>query len=73
MGADPTGTFLYVSNNASASISGYRINEGGVLTALPNSPFPLPNGASPTVLVVVPRAKHGSYPIERASTLRMLA
>jgi 6-phosphogluconolactonase (cycloisomerase 2 family) len=54
LGIDPTDTFLYVANNDGDSISGYRINEGGGLTALPGSPFGLPPNAAPGDLVIVP-------------------
>jgi 6-phosphogluconolactonase (cycloisomerase 2 family) len=37
---DPTGNFLYVSNNADGTVSGWRINTTtGALTAVPGSPY----------------------------------
>jgi 6-phosphogluconolactonase (cycloisomerase 2 family) len=41
-GSSAHGTFVYVSNASGAgnSISGFRVNPDGTLTAVPNSPFP---------------------------------
>jgi 6-phosphogluconolactonase len=54
MGVDPTGTFFYVANADSSSISGFRINLDGVLTPIPGSPFILTPYAEPLSLVIAP-------------------
>jgi 6-phosphogluconolactonase len=36
---DPTGTFVYVTNGTTNTVSGYSIGSTGKLTPVPNSPF----------------------------------
>jgi len=53
LAVDPLGRFLYVSNESSKNVSGYRIDPGnGRLTALPGSPYPV--GAVPQSISVDP-------------------
>ena len=35
---DPSGQFVYVANDGAGNVSGYKRN-GGILTAIPGSPF----------------------------------
>jgi 6-phosphogluconolactonase (cycloisomerase 2 family) len=50
---DPSGQYLLVSNNFSNNISVFQINAGtGVLTEVPNSPFPA--NATPAAMVFTP-------------------
>jgi 6-phosphogluconolactonase len=48
---DPSGTTLYVVDAALDAVSGFSVN-GGSLTELHQSPFPLPAGATPFGIVV---------------------
>jgi 6-phosphogluconolactonase (cycloisomerase 2 family) len=41
---NPLGTLLFLSDPAGARIFAYQIGTGGVLTEVPNSPFPVPFG-----------------------------
>jgi 6-phosphogluconolactonase len=43
---DSTGTYVYVGNKVSATISGFSIGSGGALTALSGSPFTSGTGVS---------------------------
>jgi hypothetical protein len=47
---DPTGTWLYVVDAATATVSGFSVS-GGSLTELARSPFALPGGATPFGIV----------------------
>lgn len=78
----PDGRFVYISNELSHSVSGYRVAEDGSLGELPGSPFP--SGRLPHVIAITPDSRHvyvpnlGStfvscYEIEAEGRLRELA
>ena len=65
---DPSGTFLYVANEGTStiagSISGYKINSNGSLTAVPGSPFttiPTPLSPQQGIAVTLPQGP-GVFP-----------
>lgn len=54
--AHPTGQFVYVANEASANISGYRVSTTGALTPLAGSPFTA-GGPQPRSIAIDPSGK----------------
>jgi 6-phosphogluconolactonase len=55
---DSAGTFAYVNNFSSNSVSVYRVGAEGSLTPVPGSPFPTGNG--PGAVATTPNPRHPS-------------
>ena len=50
LAADPTGMFLYVTNQVDGTVGGFAIAEDGSLSSVPGSPFRAGQGASDVVV-----------------------
>jgi DNA-binding beta-propeller fold protein YncE len=69
---DPTGAYLYVSNNADSTVSGWKIDATtGALTAVPNSPFA--TGTGPFYLLAHLAPAPPSSAVPAASTWSLMA
>jgi 6-phosphogluconolactonase (cycloisomerase 2 family) len=47
---DPSGRFAYTANKFTHNISGYQVDENGILTPLIDAPFPAGSGPDSVVI-----------------------